>query len=152
MHKIDSCLSIEQAWDVSQESREAFDEHVAYYEIDYAQWSPDSPFWAYWVARFVIMDHWPIGEELIASDARVQDSYKRYIAVLKNVRILGHTTGQEPVRKTKQAAQPTTRHTIRDLDEHAARIAKTIQQIKQTKRSDDPDDSDQWDIQSAGDN
>lgn len=130
MHTSD--ITIDDAWTVSQEHRAEFDKHIALYKID-AEWRV-SPFWAYWFARFVIMDQWPIAESLIESDEQVKDSYRRYIAVLRSIRILGHTTRQTLTDRIKTKDAPPI-----DLDEHAERIASVIQDIKRKKRLNDSD-------------
>lgn len=132
MKAINSNTSIDEAWAIAQSHKDAFDAHIKYYAID-AEWAV-SPYWAYWFARHVIMDHWPVAESLIATDEYVQSAYRGYVSVLKNIRIIGYSIAEKVKVDYGVLNQRQIPLKIEDIEEHADRIAATVQSIKRGKK------------------
>lgn len=113
-----------------------------------------SPFWAYWFARFVITDEWLPGEDLILLDRKIWVDYVQYTENMKAVGCLGHTLRENPdfvtdefgvIKEWKPGRGPVKmnkRPAERFGNEAAAiadRIAKEMEEFqKQRKLRDDP--------------
>lgn len=147
---IDSNSSIEEAWaecNSDPRYKDKFDQHSKLFG-----WPNDwsiNPFWAYWCASFVIRDQWLVAEDLITQDQLANQKYDELISQLSAMKILGHSTQEDPDFTTnsegiitgQRELQPLSQRTSPTIEQVADEIAKKISVTKaQRKDIDDEDD------------
>lgn len=103
---INAKTTLEEAWVYTQNDPEIQQEY--YGQAAQYNWPAltRSPFWAYWFARNVIMDYWPLAEEYISGDPEILKHYKTYVRQLEVFLLKGDSLGEsEHERLTKLASE-----------------------------------------------
>jgi hypothetical protein len=118
--------SIAEAWEISNSGpiREDYE-----WQAKFFNWQDkilqQGPHWAYWFARHVICDHWPVAEQLIKQDAYTLQLYNNYVGCCRLLRILGKSVGDEPLPK---------RPTIAKLNDLADKIAEEVEIFRKKRK------------------
>ncbi len=144
----DSNMSIDDAWAMAQADPSIGDEYER--QAAMYKWSAKfelSPHWAYWFARNVIEDHWPVAESFIQQDNKAWEAYSAYKNTCTQCGILNHSVngnddfhvtesgqitgwkeGKKPVKEEKQMMKE------KELDDIADRIAEQVAVFKKRKK------------------
>ncbi len=167
--RVDGKITIEAAWQLCltrPEIRDSIEEQAKIYGWN-VLFDANSPFWAYWFARNIIMDEWLPGEDVILKDEKVWKIYCQYIENMRLCGCIGHTLrenadfvvdecgvikgwkpGRGPTLGGGKRAKRTTlveRFGTTDAAAIADRIAKQMQDFKTQKKMRDVSQKDNID-------
>src|SRR5262245_34756991 len=139
--------TIDVAWQLCEERpelSESFRECAARGDWPNKEFEPQ-PFWAYWFARQIICDHWPLAESLIYEDDVAASYYNDIVELYRRLGTLNHTICvPEPVEMgPEEPRKPLTHAERRLVADNAEEAIEAYRRQKRQKRFEDlPDDED----------